>query len=77
VKKSSVLLSNILIIVLLFSSVFSQNQTASQINSKTSATSKIAPETKKVVTIENIEQDMAEALTVIQDNYVVSGKKLD
>jgi carboxyl-terminal processing protease len=77
VRKSSSLLSSILIIVFLFSNVFSQNQTASQINSKTSSSVKTATETKKVVTTEIIEKDVAEALTVIQDNYVVNGKKLD
>ncbi len=76
-KKSSILLSNFLFIVFLFSNVFSQNQTTSQINSKTTREVKPPTETKKVVTAENIEKDLAEALTVIQDNYVVSGKKLD
>jgi len=77
VKKSFILLSNFLFVVFLFSNAFSQNQTTSQLNSKTSNEVKPATETKKVVTTENIEKDMAEALTVIQDNYVVSGKKLD
>lgn len=76
-KKSSFLLNNVLLIFFLFSGAFSQNNATSQVNSKTSNEVKISTETKKVVTTENIEQDMAEALTLIQDNYVVGEKKLD
>ena len=75
-KKSSAILSNFLLIVLLFTNVFSQNQTASRIEPKTTGDVKTSTDSKRVVTGEVIEKDMAEALTLIQDNYV-SGKKLD
>jgi len=73
VKKSSTLFSSILLIAFLFSNVFPQ--TASQAKPK-STDSKTAIGNTKAVTTEVIEQDMAEALTVIQDNYV-GGKNLD
>jgi carboxyl-terminal processing protease len=73
VKKSSSLLGSFLILALLFSNVFAQ--ATAQSKTKTSTDTKAA-KTTKVVTSEVIEQDMAEALTVIQDNYV-DGKKLD
>lgn len=69
VKKSSSLFGGFLIIALLFSNVFAQ--TTAQTKTKTPAA-----KPTKVVTSEVIEQDMAEALTVIQDNYV-AGSKLD
>lgn len=69
VKKSSSLFGGFLIIALLFSNVFAQ--TTAQTKTKAPAA-----KTTKVVTSEVIEQDMAEALTVIQDNYV-AGSKLD
>jgi carboxyl-terminal processing protease len=69
VKKSSSLFGGFLTIALLFSNVFAQ--TTAQTKTKPAT-----PKSTKVVTSEVIEQDMAEALTVIQDNYV-AGSKLD
>lgn len=73
-KKSSTLFSSILLIAFLFSNVFPQ--TASDTKSKSSIVPKTGIGSSKTVTTETIEQDMAEALTLIQDNYV-GGKNLD
>lgn len=64
-----------LLTILLVSNSFAQNQTASKINPakiNDVKTSKSA----KTVTAENIESDVAEALTLIEDNYI-EGKKID
>ncbi len=66
---------SLLLSILLVSGVFAQNETASKINPKTSDAIKTT-KSKKPVTTENIEKDVAEALTLIEDNYV-GGKKLD
>ncbi len=66
---------SLLLTILLVSGVFAQNETASKINPKTSNEVKTT-KTIKPVTTENIEKDVAEALTLIEDNYV-GGKKLD
>lgn len=71
-KKSSSLFGGFLILALLFSNVFAQTTGQTKHKPATNAAAK----TKKPVTAEVIEQDMAEALTVIQDNYV-DGAKLD
>ena len=82
-KKHSVLLSSLLL-VFLFSSTFAQNnsknkpiQTGKSVAVSTSAAKKNAnTENKKTVNIENIEKDLAEALTVIEDKHV-KGKDLN
>jgi carboxyl-terminal processing protease len=74
VKKSSTLFGSILLISILFTSAFPQ--TAGQSKPKSAAETKAGSPSSKSVTTETIEQDMAEALTVIQDNYV-GGKNLD
>ena len=74
-KLRSTFFGSLLLSILLASGVFAQNETASKINPKTSVETKTTKSTKPVTT-ENIEKDVAEALTLIQDNYV-GGKKLD
>ncbi len=75
-KLRSTLFSSFLLFVFLSVGVFAQNQTTSKINPKT--TKEVTSTTKptKVVTGENIEQDVAQALTMIEQNHV-GGKKLD
>lgn len=74
-KKRSALFSSVLLLAIFVSQVFPQNSVASKAtpNSPKETT---AVKTNNPVTIERIESDMAEALTVIQENYV-TGKKLD
>jgi carboxyl-terminal processing protease len=72
VKKISNLLGGIFLTVLLFTNIFAQPAATSQVKPKTSTETR----TNKVVTAEKIEQDMAEALTLIQDQHV-SGKNLN
>ena len=74
-KKISNLFGSFLLAALLFSNIFAQNPQTASIKPKTSdevGNSK----TKKVVKVENVEQDVAEALTIIEENHV-SGKTLD
>nr|MBA3694955.1 hypothetical protein [Acidobacteriota bacterium] len=71
-KKISNLLGGIFLTVSLFTNIFAQPATTSQVKPKISTENR----TTKVVTAEKIEQDMAEALTLIQDQHV-SGKNLD
>ncbi|MDQ3131513.1 MAG: S41 family peptidase [Acidobacteriota bacterium] len=74
-KKSSTLLSGLFLFIFTISGVFAQNQAVSKLNPKEndkSATAKPA----KIVTVENIETDLAEALTMIESNHV-AGKKID
>ncbi len=73
-KNSSAFLSGLILSIFFVSSGFSQ----SQIVSKTlpGAKPSAAAKSSKVVTVENIEQDMAEALSLIESNHVV-GKKID
>ena len=66
---------SLLLTILLVSGVFAQNETASKITSKTPTEIKTTKSTKPVTT-ENIEKDVAEALTMIEDNYV-GGKNLN
>jgi len=72
VKKISNLLGGIFLTVFLFTNIFAQPATTSQVKPKISTETR----TNKVVTAEKIEQDVAEALTLIEDQHV-SGKKLD
>ncbi|MEO8073533.1 MAG: S41 family peptidase [Acidobacteriota bacterium] len=74
-KLRSTFFGSLLLTILLVSGVFAQNETASKISPKTSNEVKTTKSIKPVTT-ENIEKDVAEALTLIEDNYV-GGKKLD
>ncbi|MBA2495103.1 MAG: S41 family peptidase [Acidobacteria bacterium] len=74
-KLRSTFFGSLLLTILLVSGTFAQNQTASKVNPKTSNDIKTTL-AGKAVRVENIEQDVAEALTLIEDNHV-EGKKLD
>jgi len=76
VKKNSTLFANFLVIILLFSGVFAQNQTVSKVAPPLSSDAKTTNKTGNSVTLENIEKDVAEVLTLIEDNHV-NGRKLD
>jgi carboxyl-terminal processing protease len=76
VRKSLNFLVAFVFVIFLFSGSFAQSQTVSKLDSKTSVNEINSPKTKKVVTGEVIEQDLAEALTIIQDKHF-KGKKLD
>ncbi|MGI8410445.1 MAG: S41 family peptidase, partial [Pyrinomonadaceae bacterium] len=72
-KKSSTLLYSLILSIFFITSSFSQSQSVSKILPKTAAaTSK----TTKTITVEKIEQDLAEALSMIESNHV-AGKKID
>lgn len=73
VKKLSYFLSSFVVSLVIISNVFSQGTTVAKSGPKSTLA---APKSTKVVTVENIEQDLAEALTVIESNHVV-GKKMD
>ena len=75
-KKSSFLAVSFLSIVFLFSGVFAQTQTVSKNNLKTSDETKVLTKSVKSTSVENVEQDLAEALALIEENHV-QGKKLD
>jgi carboxyl-terminal processing protease len=74
VKKSPTLFSSILLIAFLFTNVFPQ--TAGNSKPKSAVDVKTVAGSSKTVTTEAIERDMAEALTLIEENYV-DGKNLD
>ena len=74
-RKSFTLFCNLLLIISIATTSFAQTATASKASPSTTK-EKIVSTTKSPVTVEKIEQDMAEALTVIQDSYV-GGKKLN
>jgi carboxyl-terminal processing protease len=74
VKLRSNLCGALLVTVLLFTNLFAQTATVSKINPKTPETA--AAKSNKIVTAEAIEQDLAEALTLVEDKHV-SGKKID
>ncbi len=76
VKKSSTLFSVLFAFVFLFSNIYAQNQPVSKLNPKGSKETSAPAAPKKVVTVENIESDVAEALTLIESNHV-KGKNLD
>lgn len=65
-----------LLIAALASGVFAQTATFSKVDPKNSNEIKVTAGAPKTATIENIERDVAEALTIIQDNHV-KGKKQD
>ena len=75
-RKSSGLFGSFLLTVSLFSGAFAQPATTSQLNPNNSKEPTSAAKTSKAVTLEKIEADVAEALTVIESNHV-AGKKLD
>ena len=76
VRKSFTLSGSILLIAILFSGAFAQPATVSKLNSETSKEVTTPAKTSKAVTMEKIESDVAEALTIIESNHV-KGKKLD
>ena len=73
-KKSSAFLSSLILSIFIVSSGFSQSQSVSK--TLPGAKPASASKSSKVVTVENIEQDVAEALSLIESNHVV-GKKID
>ncbi len=73
-KKSSTLFSGLLLSLFLFSNSFAQSQPVSKLVTREKTAT--ATETKKVVTVENVESDVAEALTLIESNHV-NGKNLN
>jgi len=73
VKKLSYFLSSLFLSALIISNAFSQGSSVA--SSLPKDTLPIAP-TTKAVTVEKIEQDVAEALSVIESNHVV-GKKIN
>jgi carboxyl-terminal processing protease len=75
VRKSFTLFCNLLLIISIATTSFAQTGSASKAL-PSAPREKVATTTKSAVTVEKIEQDMAEALTVIQDSYV-GGKKLN
>jgi carboxyl-terminal processing protease len=74
VKKSSTVFSGILLSLFLFSNSFAQVQPVSKLVTKEKTVT--SGETKKVVSVENIESDIAEALTLVESNHV-NGKSLN
>ena len=74
-KKSSNLLTGAFLIVFALTNVFSQTARTSPPKPKTSDEIQTNRTTKSVTT-EKVEQDVSEALTLIEDNYV-GGKTLD
>lgn len=74
-KLRSTFYGSLLLITFLFSNAFSQSETVSK-TIQTGAASAAASKSKKTVTGEAIERDLAEALTVVQDRHV-KGNKID
>lgn len=72
-KKLSYFLTTLAVSVFIVSNVFSQGPTVAKSGPKTTLS---APKSTKVVTVENIEQDIAEALSIIETSHVV-GKKIN
>lgn len=71
-KKVSYFLTTFAVSLFLISSAFSQGSTVAKSGPKAAGTT---TKSTKPVTVENIEQDVSEALSVIESNHVV-GKKL-
>ncbi|MEO6590435.1 MAG: S41 family peptidase [Pyrinomonadaceae bacterium] len=65
-----------LLIAILFSGVFAQSSTVSKSNPASAKETAKTYKTSKPVSMEKIESDVAEALTIIESNHV-KGKKLD
>lgn len=74
-RKSSTLLNGLLIVSFLSSQVMAQSNVVSK-NIAPSSKETSASKTSSAVTLEKIESDVSEALTVIQENYI-EGNKLD
>ncbi|MCU1290564.1 MAG: hypothetical protein JWN60_2793 [Acidobacteria bacterium] len=74
-KKSSTLFSALSLSFFLISGVYAQNEAVSKLSPKAPADA-AATSPAKAVTVENIETDVAEALTLIESNHI-AGKKLD
>lgn len=75
-NKSSNLFNAFILSVFLFSTLFAQNDVVSTLKVKVDKSNYKTSETKKKVTIQNIEKDISEALTIIEDNHI-KGKNLD
>ena len=75
-KKRSGLSYVLILGIFLSSQIFAQNDIVSKTTANPSKKESSAVKPNNTVTIEKIEQDSSEALTIIQDNYV-DGKKLD
>lgn len=75
-KKHSTLFGLLLSIILAFSNVPAQTDSAVSKNNPKTSTEKVAAKTSKVVTTEAVESDVAEALSLIEANHV-NGKTLD
>ena len=76
-KKQSALFGLLLSIILAFSNIQAQTDSAvSKTNPKTTTENKAVTKTSKVVTSETIESDVAEVLSLIEANHV-NGKNLD
>jgi carboxyl-terminal processing protease len=75
VKKHSTSFGSFVLIVFLFSNIFAQTNPVSKLKPPSSGAGTSTASTK-TVTAENIEQDVAEALTLIEDKHV-NGKNLD
>ena len=75
VKKHSIF-GGFILIVFLFTNLFAQANSVSKLKTPASTDAKTSAKTSKAVTSESIEQDVAEALTLIEDKHV-SGKNLD
>lgn len=77
VRKSSTLLGSLVLTVLLTCAGFAQSPaTASRVEPKTGKDISVNSKPEKAVTAENVEQDVAEALSLIESNYI-GGKKLN
>ncbi|MEO6590166.1 MAG: S41 family peptidase [Pyrinomonadaceae bacterium] len=74
-KKHSTLFGGFVLIVFLFSNVFAQTDSVSKLKSSSPDT-KTSSKSSKTVKAEDIEQDIADALTLIEDKHV-NGNKLD
>ena len=74
-KKHSTSFGSFVLIVFLFSNIFAQTNSVSKLKPPSSE-ARTSTASTKAVTAEDIEQDVAEALTLIEDKHV-NGKKLD
>ena len=72
VKKLSYFVTTLALSVFITSNIYSQTTSVAKSAPETGISS--SKSTKKVVTAENIEQDVAEALSVIESNHVVGSK---
>ncbi|NNE97734.1 MAG: PDZ domain-containing protein [Pyrinomonadaceae bacterium] len=75
-KKSSDLFAAAILSIFLVASSFGQPSTVSKSASKFAKKNSVTTKANEVVTIERIEKDFSEALTLIQDNHY-SGKRLE